>query len=87
MGKETHFVQSIKDDYTSSGIYKLERSITLSPLKPNEYRFWVMQARATFDIHKCLGIVLGDESNPTPTDDDGNVIGPIGRRFKKAIKS
>ena len=77
----------MKDDHTSSGIHKLERSITLSPLKPNEYRFWVMQARATFDVHKCLGIVLGDEPNPTPTDDDGNVIGPIGKRFKKAIKS
>ena len=77
----------MKDDHTSSGIHKLERSITLSPLKPNKYRFWVMQARATFDVHKYLGIMLGDELNPTSTDNNGNVIRPIGKRFKKAIKS
>ena len=51
----------MKDDYISSGIHKLERSIILTPLKPNKYHFRVMQARATFDVHKCLSIVLGNE--------------------------
>ena len=79
---------AMKDDYVDYGmIYRLERTITLTPLKPNEYRSWDMQTRATFALHKCLGIVLGSEPNPTPTDDDGKVIGPIGKRLRKTINS
>jgi hypothetical protein len=46
------------------GTYKLEKTITLNKLKPNKYRLWVVQTEATFDIHKYLGIVLSNETNP-----------------------
>ena len=71
----------------ASPLYKLERTITLSQLKPNEYHLWVVQMEATFQVHKCLDIVLGKESNPTPTDDNGNPIGPISEQFHAAITS
>ena len=73
------------DDATTA--YKLERTITLSQLKPNEYRLWVVQTEATFQVHKCLDIVLGKELNPTPTDDDGTPLEPIGEQFHTAITS
>jgi len=39
----------------------------LKKFKPNEYRIWVIQAKSTFEVHKCLcGIVGGTEVNPTP---------------------
>jgi hypothetical protein len=54
------------------GTYKLEKTITLNKLKPNEHHnIWVVQLEAT--LHKCLGIVLGNETNPTPMDDDGRL--------------
>src|SRR2546423_7102665 len=68
-------------------LYKLERIITLSQLKPNEYRLWVVQMEATFQVHKCLDIVLGNEPNPTPVDDDGTPLGPIGKQLHAAINS
>ena len=73
------------DDNTS---YKLEKTtITLNKLKPNEYRLWQIQAESTLQVHKCLDIVLGNEPNPTPMDDDGRPIGPIGRRIGATIAS
>ena len=74
------------DDATTTP-YKLERTITLSQLKPNEYRLWVVQTEATFQVHKCLDIVLGKEPNPTPTDDDGTSLGPIGEQLRTVIAS
>jgi len=74
------------DDATTAP-YKLERTITLSQLKPNEYRLWVVQTEATFQVHKCLDIVLGKELNPTPVDDDGTPLGPIGERIQASITS
>ena len=73
------------DDNTN---YKLEKTtITLNKLKPNEYRLWQIQAESTLQVHKCLDIVLGNEPNPTPMDDDGRPIGPIGRRIGATIAS
>jgi hypothetical protein len=77
-------IQAMADDATTTP-YKLERTITLSQLKPNEYRLWVVQTEATFQVHKCLDIVLGKEPNPTPTDDDGTPLGPIGEQLRTAI--
>ena len=45
---------------------KLEKPITITRLRPNEYRLWVVQTEATFEVHKCLDIVLGREPNSTP---------------------
>ncbi len=66
-------------------IYRLEKTITLKQLKPNEYRLWAIQTEATFEVHKCLDIVLDNEPNPTPVDDNGTPIGPIGHYFQTAI--
>lgn len=65
--------------------FKLEKTITLNKLKPNEYRLRAIQTEATFEVHKCLDIVLGNEPDPTPVDDDGTPIGPIGEQFQAAI--
>ena len=43
--------------------------------------------KATFQVHKCLDIMLGKESNPTPVDDDGTPLGPIGERTQASITS
>ena len=67
--------------------YKLERTITLSQLKPNEYRLWVVRTEATFQAYKCLNIVLGKEANPIPIDDDVTPIGPIGEQHRTTIMS
>ncbi len=72
---------------TDDNIFKLEKTITLNKLKPNEYRLWVIQTEATFEVHKCLDIVLGNEPNPTPVDDEGTPIGPIGVQLQAAITS
>jgi hypothetical protein len=45
-----HSHQVLKD---TMDIYKLEKTITLNKLKPNESRLWVVQTEATFDVHKC----------------------------------
>ena len=45
------------------------KTIKLNKLKPNEYRLWVVQAEATFEVYKCPNIVFGKESKPTPSDD------------------
>jgi hypothetical protein len=71
----------------NSTTYKLERTINLTTLKPNEYRLWVVQTEATFDVHKCLDIVLGNEPNPTPTNDDGTPLGPVDQRLRGTIAS
>ena len=73
------------DDATT--LYKLERTITLFQLKLNEYRLWVVQTETTFQVHKCLNIVLGKEPNPIPVDDDGTPLGPIGEQLYAAITS
>jgi hypothetical protein len=48
------------------------RSIKLNKLKDGEYRVWIIQAEATFKVHKCLGIVEGTDLKPVVPDDDGN---------------
>jgi hypothetical protein len=40
------------------------KTIKLNKLKADEYRLWVMQAEATFDVHGCLDIILGKELKP-----------------------
>ena len=69
-------------------IFKLEKTIMLNKLKQNEYRLWVIQTEATFEVHKCLDIVLGKEPNPTPVDDNGTpIIGPISAQLQASIVS
>jgi len=41
-----------------------EKSITLNKFKPNTYRLWVIQAKATLELNKCWGIVEGTEVTP-----------------------
>jgi gag-polypeptide of LTR copia-type len=48
------------------------RSIKLNKLKDGEYCVWIIQAEATFKVHKCLGIVEGTDLKPVVPDDDGN---------------
>ena len=50
-----------------------EKTISLSKLKPEEYRLWVMTARATLGVHGVLDIVEGKEPDPTPVNPDGTV--------------
>ena len=71
----------------NAGTYRLKKTITLNKLKLNKYRLWVIQAEAIFDVHKCLGIMLGSEANPTPSDDDGTPLGPIGKQMQVTILS
>ena len=54
------------------------KSFTLQKLDPKDYRYWITTARSTFDVHKCLGIILGTEVDPMPAD--GVVITPIVRK-------
>ena len=70
-----------------NNIYRLEKTIILKPLKPSEYRLRAIQTEAIFEMHKYLDIVLGNEPNPTPVDDNGTPIGPIGQHFQDAISS
>ena len=72
------------DDNANS---KLEKTITLTKLKPTEYRLWVVQAEATFEVYKYFGIVLWTESNPTPINEDGQFIGPIDETLQASITS
>ena len=65
----------------------MEKTITLNKLKPNEYRLWVIQMEATFEVHKCLDIVLGNKPNPTPVDDESTPIGPISMQLQATITS
>jgi len=44
------------------------KTIKLNKLKSNEYRLWVVQPEATFEVYKCLNIVLGKEPKPKPDD-------------------
>lgn len=44
--------------------------IKLNKLKSNEYCLWVVQTEATFEVFKCLNIVLGKEPKPTSDDSD-----------------
>ena len=67
--------------------YKMEKTITLNKLKPNEYRLWIIQTEATFERHKCLDIMLDNEPNPTPVNDNGTPIGSIDERLRAAIIS
>jgi hypothetical protein len=46
------------------------KTIKLNKLKSNEYRLWVVQSEATFEVYKCLKLVLGKEPKPTPDDSD-----------------
>jgi len=56
----------------------VSKTIKLNELKPNEYRFWVLQAEATFEVHKHLNIMLGKEGNPTPVNEDGQPLENLG---------
>ena len=71
----------------STTTYKLGKTITLTKLKPKEYLLWVVQSEATFDVHKCLGIVLGTEPNPTPLDVDGTPLVTISEQMQAIITS
>ena len=59
---------AMADDDISKDVTR--KSIKLNKLKPNEYRLWVVQTEATFEVYKCLDIVL--EKDPRPTPDDYN---------------
>jgi hypothetical protein len=48
------------------------KTIKLNKLKSNEYRLWVVQSEATFEVYKCLKLVLGKEPKPTPSPDDSD---------------
>ena len=50
-----------------------EKTITLSKLKPQEYRLWAMTARATLGVYGVLDVVEGNEPDPTPRNPDGTV--------------
>jgi hypothetical protein len=50
-----------------------EKTITLSKLKPQEYRLWAMTARATLGVYGVLDIVEGKEPDPTPLNPDGTI--------------
>lgn len=63
---------------TDDNTFKLEKMIMLNKLKQNEYCLWVIQMEARFEVHKCLDIALGKESNSTSVNDDGISIGSIG---------
>ena len=64
------------------------KTIKLNKLKPNEYRLWVIQTEATFEVHKCLDIVLGEEPNPTPLNEErGEPIEPVGDTLQAKIAS
>lgn len=53
------------------------KTITLKPLHPDNYRFWVSQVSATFACYNCLDLVLGNEPDPTLA---GQAITPALRR-------
>jgi len=46
------------------------KTIKLNKLKSNEYHLWVVKSEATFEVYKCLKLVLGKEPKPTPDDSD-----------------
>ena len=62
-----------------------DNTITLSKLKPDEYRLWAMTARATFGVHGVLNIVEGKEPDPTPINPDGTV-GAINPQLRARIQ-
>ena len=37
-------------------------------LDSKNYHYWITGARSTFDVHKCLSIILGTKVDPTPVD-------------------
>ena len=84
-----HFVISKVLAMTDNAItsYKLKRIITLSQLKPNEYCLWVIQMKTTFQVHKCLNIVLSREPNSISLDDGGTLLEAIDKQFQVAIIS
>ena len=62
-----------------------DKTITLTKLRPQEYRLWAMQARATFGVYEVLDIVEGTEPDPTPRNEEGNAIGPISATMRAGI--
>ena len=76
------------DDNVNDSRNRPEKMIKLRSLKPNEYRLWVMQTKAAFEIHECLDIVLGKEPNPTPINEEtGTPLGPWGSAMQRKIDS
>ena len=65
----------------------VSKTIKLNKLKPNEYRLWVLQAEATFEVHKCLNIVLSKEANPTPVNEDGRPLENLGAELWAHVSS
>src|SRR5271169_6864804 len=53
------------------------RKIALREFKPESYKVWEMSTKATLKYNKLLNIVDGTETDPTPRDDDGTILGPI----------
>ena len=62
-----------------------DRTIILTKLKPQEYRLWVITARATFDVHGVLDIVEGRAPDPTPVNPDGTP-GAINTQLRSKIQ-
>jgi len=62
-----------------------DKTITLTKLKPQEYRLWVITARATFDVYGVLDIVEGREPDPTPVNPDG-APGAINTQHRSKIQ-
>ena len=62
-----------------------DKTIILTKLRPQEYRLWAMQARATFGVYEVLDIIEGNEPDPTPWNEEGNTIGPINVTTRSSI--
>jgi hypothetical protein len=43
----------------------VQKTITLTKLKPSEYRLWAVQAKSTLDVQNCLNVVFSREVDPT----------------------
>ena len=63
----------------------VSKTIKLNKLKPNKYRLWVLQAEATFEVHKCLNIVLSKEANQTPVNEDRQPLENLGAEARAQV--
>src|SRR6266516_2707900 len=63
-----------------------DKSITLTKLKPQDYRLWAMTARATLGVHGLLDIVESRDLDPTPVNPDGTPGVPTAQQRSKIQK-
>src|SRR5271168_1667119 len=61
------------------------KTIKLNKLKSNEYHLWVVKSEATFEVYKCLKLVLGKEPKPTPDDSDEDSASVISWDTRQAL--